>query len=137
MELNNIIFPLLLLFFSYLISKYFLYILIKSNKNLLIDNQFEKPQAFHEKSTYRLGGTIIFLSLVCLFSYLFFFQDILLFDYITFCSLFFILGFIDDLKINLKPKFRLFLMATFLIALIIFNEIKKIDIIFLKKFNLL
>ena len=88
MELNNIIFPFLLLFFSYLISKYFLYILNKSNKNLLIDNQFEKPQAFHEKSTYRLGGVIIFLSLAFLFSYLFFYKDILLIEYITFCLLF-------------------------------------------------
>ena len=131
MELNNIIFPFLLLFFSYFISKYFLYILKQSNKNLLIDNQFQKPQAFHEKSTYRLGGTIIFLSLVFLFSYLFFYQNIFLFEYITFCSSFFILGLIDDLKIDLKPKFRLFLMTNFLIALIIFNE-TNIELVSLK-----
>ena len=64
MELNNIIFSFLLLFLGYFFSKYFLLILKESKSNLLFDNQFKKPQAFHEDSTYRLGGTIIFSSLV-------------------------------------------------------------------------
>ena len=78
-----------------------------------------------------MGGIIIFLSLVFFFSYFFFYQNIFLFEYITFCSSFFILGFIDDLKIDLKPKFRLFLMTNFLIALIIFNE-TNIELVSLK-----
>ena len=38
-------------------------------------------------------------------------------EYILFCTLFFLLGFLDDLKIDIKPKFRLFMMIIFLIFL--------------------
>ena len=64
MELNNIIFSLFLIFFGYFFSKYLLLIFKKSKSNLLTDNQFKKIQAFHENSTYRLGGVIIFSLLV-------------------------------------------------------------------------
>ena len=70
-ELNNIIFSFLLLFFVYFTGKYLLYVFNKSKVDLLVDNQFDKPQAFHENSTYRLGGTIIFSSLVVVFLYLY------------------------------------------------------------------
>jgi len=72
MELNNIIFSLFLIFFSYFFSKYLLSIFKKSKTNLLADNQFQKPQAFHENSIYRLGGIIIFSLLVLVFLYLYF-----------------------------------------------------------------
>ena len=61
MELNNIIFAFLLLIFGYLFSKYFLSIFEKSKSNLLLDNQFRKPQAFHEFPTNKLGGITIFI----------------------------------------------------------------------------
>ena len=44
-------------------------------------------------------------------------------EYISFCTLFFLLGLLDDLKINIAPKFRLLIMIAFLITLVIFNEI--------------
>ena len=122
MELNNIIFSFLLLFFVYFISKYLLSIFNKSKISFLIDNQFNKPQAFHENSTYRLGGMIIFLSLIFVFLYLFIYQNIFFIEYISFCTFFFLLGFVDDLKINVAPKFRLLLMIIFLLFLIIFNK---------------
>ena len=123
MELNNIIFSLFLIFFSYFFSKYLLLIFEKSKSNLLADNQFKKIQAFHENSTYRLGGVIIFSSLTLVFLYLYFFGNIFSSEYISFCTLFFLLGLLDDLKINIQPKFRLLIMIAFLITLIIFNEI--------------
>ena len=73
-ELNNIIFALFLLFYGYFFTRYFQSIFQKSKNTLLADNQFNKPQAFHEKSTYRLGGITIFFSLILVFSYLFFDQ---------------------------------------------------------------
>ena len=122
MELNNIAFILLLLFFSYFFSKYFLLFLRKSESGFLLDDQFKKPQAFHEISTYRLGGLIFFLSLIIIFLYLFFSKNIFYLEYISFCVLFFILGFADDLKINIPAKFRLLIMVASLIFLIIYNE---------------
>ena len=122
MELNNIIFSFLLLFFGYFLNKYFLLIFKKIKFNLLFDNQFNKPQAFHELPTYRLGGITIFFSLILVFLYLFFFKNIFILEYISFCTLFFLLGLVDDFKINIRPKFRLLVMIVFLITLVLYND---------------
>ena len=134
MELSNIIFTTIVLFFYYFFNKILLSIFIKSENNLLNDNQFKKPQAFHEIPTYRLGGLTIFIFLNLVFLYLFIYQKIIFLEYITFCTLFFLLGFMDDLKINVAPKFRLLLMAFFLLILIIFNEfsMKRISLEYLE-----
>ena len=50
-----------LILFGLLFYNYGFLILNKYNPKFLIDDQFNKPQAFHENSTYRMGGTIIFL----------------------------------------------------------------------------
>jgi len=123
MELNNIIFTLFIIFFGYFFSKYLLLIFKKSKSNLLADNQFQKPQAFHENSTYRLGGIIIFSLLILVFLYLYFSRNIFSSEYVSFSILFFLLGLVDDLKINIAPKFRLLIMIVFLITLVISNEI--------------
>ena len=90
---------------------------------MLTDDQFQNIQAFHEDSTYRLGGIIIFSLLVLVFLYLYIFRNIFSFEYISFCTLFFLLGLVDDLKINIAPKFRLLIMIAFLITLVTFHEI--------------
>lgn len=47
------------------------YLIIKKVKKLnikiFLDNDFSKPQSFHHKSTVRLGGFIIFFSLLFFF----------------------------------------------------------------------
>ena len=91
MELNNILFSLSLAFFVFFISKFLIHFLNKKEFNLLKDDQFDKPQAFHETSTYRLGGLIIFLSLSVLYFYSFFFHEYFINAYISFSILFFIL----------------------------------------------
>ena len=123
MELNNIIFSCLLLLFGYIFNKYILKLFYNLKFNYLIDNDYKKPQAFHEKSTYRLGGVTFFLLLMLTFLYLFISKNILFFEYISFCTLFFLLGFIDDLKIKIAPKFRLIIMVGFLFFLVIHNQI--------------
>ena len=133
MELNNIIFSFVLLFLGYFFNKYFLTIFQKSKFNLLADDKFQKPQAFHENSTYRLGGVTIFSLLILVFLYLFFSKNIFFLEYISFCTLFFLLGLVDDFNINIRPKFRLLIMILFLVTLVISNNfyIKKTGFEFL------
>jgi len=123
MELNNIIFFILLLSVSFFFNKYLLLIFYKSKYNLLIDNDYKKPQAFHESSTYRLGGITIFFTLSLSFLYLSFSKNIYLLEYTSFCTLFFLLGLLDDIKIKIVPKFRLSTMILLLIILVISNEL--------------
>ena len=124
MYFNDLIFVFLLIIYFYYQNKFLIYITNKRRLINLSDDNFTKPQAFHEKSTHRLGGIIIFLSLSLVFAYLLFFKNIFIFEIVSFCTLFFILGLIDDLKIEVKPKFRLFLMIAFLLALLIHSEFK-------------
>ena len=122
MELSNIIFLFFLLFSGYLFN-FLLLNFKRRNFNFLLDNQFNKPQAFHDQSTYRTGGLLIYFLLVFTFLYFFFYKNIFLIEYISFCTLFFLLGLIDDLKINIRPKFRLIIMASLLVTLILQNEL--------------
>ena len=50
------------------------------------------------------------------------FKNIIFFEYLSICTLFFLLGFVDDIRINIKPKIRLALMIIFLIFLIKYNN---------------
>jgi len=134
MELNNIYFLFLLFGLGYALNKYFLLFINKNNLKFLVDNEFDKPQAFHLSPTPRLGGLTIFLTLNLVFLFLYFSQGIIYFEYLSFCTLFFILGFLNDLKINIRPKLRLFIMIFFLLALIIINKfnIEKISLEYLE-----
>ena len=122
MELSNIIFLFFLLFLGYLFN-FLLLNFKRRNFNFLLDNQFNKPQAFHDQSTYRTGGLLNYFLLVFTFLYFFFYKNIFLIEYISFCTLFFLLGLIDDLKINIRPKFRLIIMVSLLVTLILQNEL--------------
>ena len=62
MELSNIIFLFFLLFLGYLFN-FLLLNFKRRNFDFLLDNQFNKPQAFHDQSTYRAGGLLIYFLL--------------------------------------------------------------------------
>ncbi len=102
---------------------------------LLFDNDFDKPQAFHNTNIPRSGG------LACLISFfIFILLNNLLFstlyiDYLIIGTGLFFIGFLDDIKIRLSPKIRLILMTFFLlICIIIFSiQIANIDLIFLNQ----
>ena len=115
MDIKDLFLLFLLFGFSFFYYKYFLLILNKYKPNLLMDDQFTKPQAFHESATSTAGGIYIFFSLLITYFYFLLSKNILFIEYISFCALFFILGFLDDIKININPKIRLFLMIIFLI----------------------
>jgi len=123
MELNNVIFSLLLLFISFFLNKYILSTFYRHKYKLFADNDYNKPQAFHENITYRFGGITIFFTLSLCFLFLSFSQNIYFHEYTSFCTLFFLLGLLDDLKIKILPKFRLGAMILILIVLIITNEL--------------
>jgi UDP-N-acetylmuramyl pentapeptide phosphotransferase/UDP-N-acetylglucosamine-1-phosphate transferase len=121
MVLDKIIlfsFPLILLVNFFLVKNYNL-LFFKKTK----DNEFYKPQAFHFKSTPRIGGFIIFIFLTT-FLIMFYNKNIFSFQIIILGTFFFLLGFIGDLNINIKPEIRLFLMVVISFLLIYFLDIR-------------
>ena len=123
MFFNDLIFIFILITYSYIQNRFLLYIFNKNKLSFLSDNNFTKPQAFHERSTYRLGGIAIFVPILITCLYLYLYKNIFHIEFISFCALFFILGLLDDTKIEVKPKFRLLIMILSLLILIIKNEI--------------
>ena len=121
MVLDKIIlfsFPLILLVNFFLVKNYNLLFFKKAK-----DNEFYKPQAFHFKSTPRIGGFIIFIFLTT-FLFMFYNKNIFSFQIIILGTFFFLLGFIGDLNINIKPEIRLFLMVVVSFLLIYFLDIR-------------
>ena len=110
--------PLIIIVNFFLVKNYNLFFFKKTK-----DNKFSKPQAFHLKSIPRMGGFLIYIfSIIFL---IFFYQKNYFFYSIFFLgSFFFVLGFIEDLNVNIKPEFRLFLMLFFTFFLIFFLNIK-------------
>ena len=136
MDLNNLILSFILISFGFLFYKYFLIISNKYNLKLLIDDELKKPQAFHQFPVPTVGGLGIFFSFLILCLYLFLTKQFIYYEFLSFCILFFTLGLLDDLKLSIRPKFRLILMIVFLIALVISNEfyVKNTGISFLNRF---
>ena len=122
MDLNNLIIFFILIGFGIIFYSYFPKILNKLNPKLLVDGELNKPQAFHEVPISTVGGVGIFFSFLIVSLYFFLTKQIIYYEYLSFCTLFFLLGASDDLKLNIKPKFRLILMIVFLITLVISNK---------------
>ncbi len=120
----------LLSFFTFLIVNKFSN---KTGNSLLLDQDFNKPQAFHKESIARSGGlaSIISLTIFIIFYY-FLFQEILI-EFFILSFLLFLLGFLEDIKFNLRPSRRLISMIAILLLFInIFSiNISSIDIYFL------
>ena len=108
-------------FFTFLlISKY-------SNKigsGILLDYDFDKPQAFHSSLVSRSGGLGAIISFSIFFIFNFFMFEIVYSDYIYLIFTMFFLGFIEDVKFETKPNYRLIMMVFFLLFFIIYFSIK-------------
>ena len=133
MNIEILIVSFFLISFGVFFYKYFPWLIIKNNSKFFIDDQLTKPQAFHTSPTPVIGGIGIFFSLIIIYFYFLFFRNVIFFEYLSFCSLFFLLGFSDDIKINFNPKIRLVLMIIFLALLAKYNNfyIEKTGIAFL------
>jgi UDP-GlcNAc:undecaprenyl-phosphate GlcNAc-1-phosphate transferase len=106
MELDNGIFFFLgILFNLFLIKNYKIFFL----KNIS-DTEYTKPQAFHKFPAIRAGGITI---LIFLLFFLTFYENKnnYFFSIITLSIFFFIIGFLEDIKIHTKPYIRLFYLS--------------------------
>ncbi|MFL2852833.1 MAG: hypothetical protein ACJZ8J_02925 [Candidatus Pelagibacter sp.] len=123
------IFSLITFFIFLLISKYS----HKINNSILLDKDFQKPQAFHSEAISRSGGIASMISLVLFFYIYYLLFSEILYEYIFISGSLFLIGCLDDFKINVSPRGRLILMIIFLFIFIIFLpiQIKNIDLIFL------
>ena len=100
------------------------YLFIKSKTNLsLIDQDYNKPQAFHKDPVPRCGGLAAIISLVIyiLINHLLF--DEFLNDYFFLSATLFLIGFLDDLKLKINATSRLFAMIFILLLSIIFLSV--------------
>jgi UDP-GlcNAc:undecaprenyl-phosphate/decaprenyl-phosphate GlcNAc-1-phosphate transferase len=107
--------------------------IFKKNHNFVLkflDNDLNKPQAFHKTPRPRIGGVIIyFLSLFCIFFFIQF--NSFLIGIISLGTLFFLIGFFEDIKIKISPTLRLILMIIFSYIIIYYLDIKILNTQFL------
>ena len=95
---------------------------------------FLKPQAFHEFPVTRSGGIAAIISLSIFFIIYYLLYSKILYDYIFISYSMFLIGFLDDLRINIKPFKRLITNDIFPFTFIIYLlpiKILNIDIPFL------
>ena len=105
----------------------------KIKNGALLDQDFDKPQAFHNEAVARSGGLASIISLSIFFILYFFVFGEILSDYIIISALMFLIGFSEDLRISIRPTHRLILMIISISLFIIFFsiDIKSIDLIFI------
>ncbi len=120
----------LISFFIFLITSKYSH---KIRSGALLDKDFLKPQAFHEIPITRSGGIATIISLSVFFIIYYLLYSKILYDYIFISYSVFLVGFLDDLRINIKPSKRLIYMMIFLFIIIYILPIKilNIDIPFL------
>ena len=123
------IFALISFFIFLLISKYS----HKIKSGALLDKDFSKPQAFHDTPVTRSGGIAVIISLGIFFYIYYLLYGDVLYNYIFISCSVFLIGFVDDLRINIKPLSRLGIMMLLLFGSIYILPIKilNIDIPFL------
>ena len=93
------IFALISFFIFLLISKFS----HKIKNGILLDGDLSKPQAFHEIPVTRSGGIAALISLSFFLVIYYLLYTIILYEYLFLSYTMFLVGFLDDLKINIKP----------------------------------
>ncbi len=123
------IFALISFFIFLIISKYS----YKLKDGVLLDKDFDKPQAFHFFPVTRSGGIAGIISLSVFFGIYYLLYSKILYNYIFISYTMFLIGFLDDLRINIQPLKRLSIMVFLLFFIIHILQIKiaNIDIPFL------
>ena len=111
------VFALITFFIFLLISKYS----HKIKSGSLLDSNFEKPQAFHETPVTRSGGLACVLSMFIFYGIYFLLYSKILYEHLLIGTSMFFIGFIDDLRINIKPSERLSLMVMVWLSLLTLN----------------
>ena len=114
------IFALISFFIFFIVSKYS----HKIKGGVLLDEDFAKPQAFHEYPITRSGGIAIIISLSIFFMIYYLLYSKILYNYIFISYSVFLVGFLDDLKIDIRPSRRLIFMTLLLFIFIYILPIK-------------
>ena len=132
-EISFLSFFVLITFFIFLVVSKYSY---KIKKGILLDRDFSKPQAFHNYAVSRSGGIAGLISLNIFFGIHYLLYSKILYEYIFISFLMFLVGFMDDIKIKIRPLTRLLLMVFFLTSFIYFLPIKifNMDIPFLTSY---
>ena len=118
------IFSLISFFIFLLISKFS----HRLKGGALLDEDFLKPQAFHEIPVTRSGGIATIISLSIFFYIYYLLYSEILYNYIFISYSVFIVGFLDDLRINIKPLRRLIIMIFLLFTFIYILPLKIFNI---------
>ncbi len=118
------IFALISFFIFLIVSKFS----EKIKRGALLDEDFSKPQAFHNSPVTRSGGIAVILSLTIFFLIYYLLYSKILYNYIFISYSVFLVGFLDDLKINIKPFSRLIIMLILLFVFIYILPIKVLNI---------
>ena len=118
------IFALISFFIFLIVSKYS----HKIRGGILFDKDFLKPQAFHDLPVTRSGGVAAIVSLSIFFIIYYLLYSKILYDYIFISYSMFLVGFLDDLKINIKPFKKLITMVLLLLLFIYLLPIKILNI---------
>jgi UDP-N-acetylmuramyl pentapeptide phosphotransferase/UDP-N-acetylglucosamine-1-phosphate transferase len=102
--------------------------------DILYDKNYLKPQSFHSKPIICLGGISIYL--LFFIASIFFNKFEMFFNFLYILTPIFIIGLLDDIKLNLSPSARLFfIIFSLLITISSLNiNIFDIDIYFLQNF---
>lgn len=102
----------------------------------LLDQNFTKPQAFHDEPTLRIGGLLFFLNITIFLFFNSFFFNYEISKFFYFLIIFFLIGFLDDLKILENPKLRIFILVISIIFLVYFDniEVPNTGFVFLDKY---
>jgi len=130
---------IILIFTIFFLKKYYLRLYLKS----FLDQDFKKPQAFHKKKILNIGGLLIlfffFISFLFFKPYSFLkYNDIILSENVfkiikdLFIVLILILIFSisEDIKIKIKPHFRLIFFFLLLLGVVFFLNLKVYSIQF-------
>jgi hypothetical protein len=104
------IFAFITFFIFLIVSKYS----YKVNDSSLLDKDFSKPQSFHDEAVSRSGGIASIISLFIFFGIYYLLFSKLLYEYIFVCTSLFLVGYLDDIKTNIRPTIKLLLMIIFL-----------------------
>ncbi len=105
----------------------------KIGNGILLDSDFQKPQAFHKELTPRSGGLAAIISLTIFFIlYYLLFKEFLL-NYLFLSISVFLLGFLEDIKFEISANYRLIIMIIILLSFISFFsiEIERVDVPYL------
>ena len=117
-------FALVSFFIFLIVSKYS----HKFRGGVLLDKDFIKPQAFHDTPITRSGGIAIIISFSVFLIIYNLLYDQVLYDYIFISYSVFLVGFLDDLRININPFKRLMIMIFLVFSFIFILPIKILNI---------